>query len=407
MKMKNITLLFTVSFALLFSVTINAEPYDLQLRSRTGNDIKYTTVKWNPDETVFTFLPARNELQPRIKTLLDAAKKNGSTVINALAKISLARLDGKKKFFLGTLPADPNIRPDLTDVVVIRDLINIPNAKNYLDREKIIIELEKQGVKTISSVDLIGGQAFRFADDKRPHVVVMISDDHYKADTWMPPLIEKFQNENEIYFTILHGEGGNIFHSIDELDTADSLVIYFRRLGLREDQLNKVKKFIDSGKGFVGLRTVCHGFSIEGGKKLEPNHKQWHEFDKKILGSNYHGHGEDKLGSEISNNTTLENSPILKDVKPATWHSVGSVYFMNPVAEDATIYQYAHSTETQNPDKQKRKRITEKIPVTWTRLHGKTKIAFTALGHWDDVKEPQFQQVFLNLIKWSVDKKRD
>jgi type 1 glutamine amidotransferase len=80
---------------------------------------------------------------------------------------------------------------------------------------------------------------------------------------------------------------------------------------------------------------------------------------------------------------------------------------MNPVTDNATIYQYAHSTETQNTNNQKKKRITEKIPVTWTRMHGKTKIAFTALGHWDDAKEPQFQKVFLNLIKWSADKKRD
>ncbi|MDR2642644.1 MAG: ThuA domain-containing protein [Planctomycetaceae bacterium] len=406
--MKKLTLLFATIFALLISVTLNAETYDFQLRSRTNGEIKYTTVKWNPNETAVIFLPARNELQPRIKKFLDTSKQNGSTIINSLTKIAADQNKNiKNKIFVGTLPADPSIRPNLNGVVVVRDLINIPNAKSYLDREKIIIELEKQGVKTISSVDLLGGQAFRYADDKRPHVVVMISDDHYQADTWMPPLIEKFQNENELYFTILHGEGGNIFHGIDELDTADSIVIYFRRLGLREDQLNKVKNFIESGKGCVGLRTACHGFSVGGGTKLEPNHKQWHEFDKKILGSNYHGHGNDALGSEISNNPEQENSPILKDVDPANWHSTGSVYFMNPVAQDATIYQYAHSSETQKPDNQKRKKITEKIPVTWTRMYGKTKIAFTALGHWDDAKEPQFQQVLLNLIKWSVDKKRD
>ncbi|MDR2346619.1 MAG: ThuA domain-containing protein [Planctomycetaceae bacterium] len=402
--MKLITTILASIVILLISVTINADTYDLQVRSRSGNEINYTTIKINPQEVTFLYMPVRNEMQDRIKTLLDHAKTNGSRLINLMSKIAIDP-NLKNKIFLGTLPKDPNIRPDFKDTIVIRDLINIPDAKNYLEREKIIIDLEKQGVKTISSADLIGGQAFRYADDKRPHVVIMISDDHYKADKWMPPLIEKFQNENELYFTILHGEGSNIFHNIDELDSADSLVIYFRRLALRSDQLDKVKKFVDSGRGIVGLRTACHGFSVGG--KIKPDHKSWHEFDNKILGSNYHGHGEDNLGSEISNNPELENSPILQDVKPSTWHSTGSVYFMNPVKDDAIIYQYAHSSETLKPENQKKKKITEKIPVTWTRMHGKTKIAFTALGHWDDVKEPPFQKVFLNLIKWSVDKKRD
>ncbi|MDR2170113.1 MAG: ThuA domain-containing protein [Planctomycetaceae bacterium] len=395
----------TTIFVMLISVTINAETYDLQLRSRTDDKIEYKTIKLNSEETTFMFLPVQNEMKNNIKKLLDDAKANGSKIINLRSKIKLD-INDKNKIFLGTLPNDPKIRPDLKDAIVIRDLINIPDAKSYLDREKIIIDLEKQGVKTISSVDLLGGQAFRYADDNRPHIVVMISDDHYKADTWMPPLIEKFQNESGFYFTILHGEGGAIFHGIDEIDTADSLVIYFRRLALREDQLNKVKKFVDSGRGVVGLRTICHGFDPSD-RKLASNHKRWKEFDNKILGSNYHGHGEDKLGSEISNNPELENTPILKDVKPSTWHSTGSVYFMNPVAENATVYQYAHSIETKDPDKQKKKKIIEKMPVTWTRIHGKTKIAFTALGHWDDVKEPQFQKVFLNLIKWSIDKNKD
>ncbi|MDR1053629.1 MAG: ThuA domain-containing protein [Planctomycetaceae bacterium] len=400
--MRRILTLPIVISLLLIAVTVNAESYDLQLRSRSKGKIKYSTVQLNPDETTFLFVPVRNEkqMQSRIKNLLDKTKKNGSPSVNYTTKN--VKDTTKNNVFLGTLPDDPKLRPDFKSVIVVRDLINIPNAKSYRDREKIIVELEEQGAKTISSVDLLGGQAFRYADDKRKHVAVMISDDHYKADTWMPPLIEQFQNdESDLYFTILHGEGGNIFHNIDELDTADSLVLYFRRLGLREDQLDKVKKFVESGRGVVGLRTICHGFSPGG--KLAPNHKSWNEFDKKFLGSNYHGHGDDNIGSEISNNPEQENSPILKDVQPATWHSTGSVYYMNPVADDATIYQYAHSKETKDVNKQKKNKITEKIPVTWTRNNGKTKIAFTALGHWDDVKEPQFKKVFLNLIKWSVE----
>ncbi|MDR1925349.1 MAG: ThuA domain-containing protein [Planctomycetaceae bacterium] len=388
--MKIRTNLLSIILLLIISATINAESYELQLRSRSGDNINYKTVEWDADETAFLFVRAPEAMGKRSKLLLDKAKSNGSIVTNAFTKIAPDK-KAKHKIFLGTIDGNLNEKTELAGAVLVRDLINIPGAKNYRERELAVIELEKQGFATISSVDLLGGQALRSLDDKRPHVVVMISDDHYKADTWMPPLIEKFQNDADIYFTILHGEGGAVFRGIDELETADSLVVYFRRLALHKDQLEKVKKFVESGRGVVGLRTASHGFSDN--KKKKPDYQNWDGFDKKILGGSYNGHGKDELGSEISNIPDKENSPILDGVKPANWHSTGSVYYMKITDENAVVYQYASSSERKN------------VPLTWTRMYGKTRVAFTALGHWDDVKEPPFQKVFLNLIKWSIDKK--
>jgi type 1 glutamine amidotransferase len=226
-------------------------------------------------------------------------------------------------------------------------------------------------------------------ETKKTLVAVMVSDDHYDADKLLPPLMQRLGKENGWDVVILHGHGTANFSNIDVLDKADVLVVYVRRLALPKEQLAKVKQFINSGRGLVGLRTACHAFASDA--KTLPEHCQnWVEFDRDILGGNYHGHGKDELGSEIENVAALSDSPILKDVTSARWHSVGSLYYTEPVKDDATIYQIASSSQRKN------------IPLTWTRMYGKTRVAFTALGHQKDFEVEAFQHLVRNLVHWAA-----
>ncbi|MDR2754765.1 MAG: ThuA domain-containing protein [Planctomycetaceae bacterium] len=226
-------------------------------------------------------------------------------------------------------------------------------------------------------------------ETKKPLVAVMVSDDHYDADKLLPPLMQRLGKENGWDIVILHGHGTANFSNIDVLDNADVLVVYVRRLALPKEQLEKVKKFVNSGRGLVGLRTACHAF--ESKAKVLPEHcENWAEFDHEVLGGNYHDHGKNELGSDIENVTTQTDSPILKDVVPARWHSIGSLYFTDPVKDDTIIYQTASSSQQKN------------LPLTWTRMYGKTRIAFTALGHQKDFKTEAFQNLVRNLVLWAA-----
>ncbi|MDR2704630.1 MAG: ThuA domain-containing protein [Planctomycetaceae bacterium] len=226
-------------------------------------------------------------------------------------------------------------------------------------------------------------------ETKKPLVAVMVSDDHYDADKLLPPLMERLGKENGWDVVILHGHGTANFPNIDVLDKADVLVVYVRRLALPKEQLAQIKKFVNSSRGLVGLRTACHAF--ESKAKVLPEHSQnWVEFDHDVLGGNYHDHGKNDLGSEIENVAALSDSPILKDVTPDRWHSIGSLYYTNPVKEDATIYQTASSSQQKN------------VPLTWTRLYGKTRVAFTALGHQKDFEVEAFQNLVRNLVHWAA-----
>lgn len=221
------------------------------------------------------------------------------------------------------------------------------------------------------------------------HIGLMVSDDHYHADTLLPPFVEKLAEENGWRLTILHGKGTSDFPDFDVLDSIDSLVIFVRRLPLPEKQLKKLKEWIASGKGIVGMRTASHAFTLRN-KEAPVGYANWPGFDKEILGGNYDDHGRDELGTDVENIVIQAESPIIQGVVPAKWHSIGSLYFTGPVASDATVYQVGHSTEKQN------------VPLTWTRTYKKSRIAYTALGHPEDYKEPAFRKLLENLIRWTL-----
>jgi type 1 glutamine amidotransferase len=176
---------------------------------------------------------------------------------------------------------------------------------------------------------------------------------------------------------------------VDVLDRTDVLVIYVRRIGLPKEQMQRVKKYVnEAGKGLVVLRTGCHGFAPQN---LPAGCEDWKEFDHDVLGGNYNNHGNNEIGSEVWNVKEQERSPIMKDVKPSVWRSASSVYYTSPIAEDATIYQYAGSSEK------------GKMPLSWTRMYGKTRVAFTALGHKSDFEVPAFRALIRNFVLWAAE----
>jgi type 1 glutamine amidotransferase len=87
----------------------------------------------------------------------------------------------------------------------------------------------------------------------------------------------------------------------------------------------------------------------------------------------------------------MADHPILRDVKPPKWHSVGSLYHTAPIADDATLLMNG-SAEGR----------TE--PLTWVRKYKDSRVVYTGLGHPDDFKLPQFRRLLTNAIFWALDK---
>ncbi|OHB83245.1 MAG: hypothetical protein A2V98_01910 [Planctomycetes bacterium RBG_16_64_12] len=43
-------------------------------------------------------------------------------------------------------------------------------------------------------------------------------------------------------------------------------------------------------------------------------------------------------------------------------------------------------------------------PLTWTRTHGDRRVVYVGLGHPDDFRDPQFRQLLVNAVFWSMDR---
>jgi len=238
----------------------------------------------------------------------------------------------------------------------------------------------------------IAGQLFA-VEDRKSVVTVLVceeeDEDIYLAHQNMPKLINELGKEHRWETVTLTSKKFADFPGVDILDRTDVLVIFVRRIGLPTEQMQRVKKFVkESGKGLVVLRTGSHGFAP---RSLPEGCEGWQEFDKEVLGGNYTGHGINAIGSEVWNVKEQEQTPILRDVRPSVWRSAGSVYYTAPLAEDAAVYQYAASSEQ------------GRMPLTWTRMYGNTRVAYTALGHKDDFEVPAFKALIRNLVLWAAE----
>lgn len=280
-------------------------------------------------------------------------------------------------------------------VVLMRDMTDAmynprmrPQVSHVRGTELVVEHIEKYWCPTITSSDLLGGPAFRFAEDRRPHVAILVSDDHYEADRTLPAFGQMLREQYGCHVSVMHGLGTADIAHTGELEDADCLVLYIRRLALPPSQLDAVRRYLSAGKPLVALRTACHAFDVK--RAVNPGEAVWPEFDAEVLGGNYHGHGPNDPGSDIRILPEKVAHPILAGVEPAQWHSSGSLYNVSPLKDpNAEVLMVGSVGDTVEP-------------VTWTRWQNGGRVAFTSLGHSDDFQQPPFRRLLINMIFWAM-----
>ena len=280
---------------------------------------------------------------------------------------------------------------DMTDSLYNPEMA--PKVSHYRGTEMVIEHIEQYWCPTVLSTDFTGQAAFRFAGDPRPHLVIIVSDDHYHADKTLPEFAQYLREEHGIHCTVLHGEGGNSIPGTANLKTAGAVLVFVRRLGPTPAQIADLKAYVAGGGNVIGLRTASHAFKIknapDGTYDVSEGQAEWPTFDHDILGGSYSGHGSNDLGADIKN--VNPGHPLMKGVEPLEWHSGGSLYNAKPIASDATLLVEGSTSEG-----------TE--PVAWFREAGvgHGKVFYSSLGYPDDFNEPAFRQLLVNAVKWAV-----
>ncbi len=162
---------------------------------------------------------------------------------------------------------------------------------------------------------------------------------------------------------------------LENLETCDVALFFTRRLTIDGEQLERVRKYCQSGKPIVAVRTASHGF------------QKWLAFDKEVLGGNYSNHYPAGPRTQVAIADSAKDHPILAGVKP--FASAGSLYKNPDLAADVTVLLTGSNPEH-----------TE--PIAWTRLPKDGRVFYTSLGHQEDFRDPNFQRLLVNAIYWTT-----
>jgi len=281
--------------------------------------------------------------------------------------------------------------------VVVRDLtlpafrpVKAAGGSRHWAKDLAMEYIERHICPTTTGGSLLGGPAFRFRDDKRPHIAMMANENEYEPEQTLSEFGRMLRDEYDCYCTVAYGPGQLGIDGLEELDDADAAVLYVRRLALPKEQLDRFRAYLDAGKPLVALRTSSHGFAYGGGRKLPPGADQWKTFDPEVLGGQYHGHVQTG-GADIRMAPKAAGHPILKGFDPPQWKTEGTLYWSSPLSDQVEVLvigSTGHSVE----------------PVAWTHAYKGGRVFFTELGHQKDFVVPQFRAMLRNAIFWVMDR---
>ena len=90
------------------------------------------------------------------------------------------------------------------------------------------------------------------------------------------------------------------FPDLEKIAACDVLFVFFKRMELKDEQLDFFKKFVTSGKPIVAVRTASHAVQTSLA------------FDREVLGGNYQGHYPVGLDCSVKPCAGAEKHPILE-----------------------------------------------------------------------------------------------
>lgn len=225
--------------------------------------------------------------------------------------------------------------------------------------------------------------------DRRPHVVLVSYEEEYHSADTLPQFARDLTDRCGCRCTMLVGEAKAGIRGLDALARADVLILFARRHALPKTQMAAIRSYLERGGAIVGVRTASHAFDIQAAPPA--GYEVWPEFDRDVLGGNYHNHYPAVGRVEIVAAEKATGHAILAGVDLKGWSSSASLYRTSPVAPGAKVLLWG-----------KHEKATE--PVAWTSSYHGGRVFYTALGNKEDFRTPQFVAMLINATFWAMDK---
>lgn len=229
---------------------------------------------------------------------------------------------------------------------------------------------------------------------ENPLIVFLISEDplNYEAHKTIPKFADMLTSKLDFQVTVLQGKGDlSSFHfpGLEILSKADLVVVFFRRIALKHEQMEIIKSYLNEGKPLIGIRTANHAFSVRD--EVPDGYESWWDFVPDILGCENKGYGAVESGTEVTVTPEANGHSILKGFEPANWHSTGNIYHAAPLLDESALVLLTGESEGKEE------------PIAWTRNANNSRVFYTSLGYPDDFKLPQFRRLLINAIYWALD----
>jgi type 1 glutamine amidotransferase len=190
-------------------------------------------------------------------------------------------------------------------------------------------------------------------------------------------------------FVIAKPESPHDFKGTEALGDADLLVVSVRRRAPTIEQMRLIRKYIESGKPVIGIRTASHAFDARG--KAPAGHHEWRSFDSDILGGHYTGHHANEVKPKVTIARDAEGHAVLAGVS-VPFFGQGSLYKTSPLAASARALLVGEIPGQRAE------------PMAWVNQAGPSRVFYTSLGHPGDFDNTAFRRLLRNAVFWTMDR---
>ncbi len=239
----------------------------------------------------------------------------------------------------------------------------------------------------------------RQATPRAPHVVFVTGDDEYRSEITMPMIAAILEKAHGFRTTVAYAkpkpQTKDNIEGLEALDTADLLVLFTRFRALPDHQLQRILRFVESGKALVGLRTSTHAFLYPDG---HPQQGLNDAFGRDVFGQKWITHHGSRSSTEVAVHVASASHPILRGV--GAFHARSWLYHVAPLNGAATILLDGTTTNSDKANRQVEFPPTQ--PVAWTRRYQLSRVFFTTLGHPEDFAQESMRRLLVNGIYWAL-----
>lgn len=168
------------------------------------------------------------------------------------------------------------------------------------------------------------------------------------------------------------GADGKSLRNLEALEKADVAVLLVRRMTVPAEQMARIRRFFESGKGFVGLRTASHAWN------------EWPTFDVDVLGAKY--------GVHFGPAKSLTIKPHAITEQAGAYRTANDIYRYEIVRPDVQVLIEGANEKGS-------------MPVAWVRERPNGRVFYLGIGHNEEFEKPEFLQMIANGVMWSAGKK--